>query len=157
MAQDCVDQAATLAALPERPCRTRELPIHGSAGNAGGFGELSVYGSDAPAIEAMVAAHPALRARMHASLPIIPAEVIWALRHEMARTVDDVLARRTRSLFLDARAAIEVARPVAQIMASELGRDRAWQDDQVTRFEQIARHYLPESAARGTSSGSAKA
>ena len=50
MAEDCVDRAAELAGLPRRPCRTRDLPIHGHHPDAAGFGDLAVYGSDAPAI-----------------------------------------------------------------------------------------------------------
>jgi glycerol-3-phosphate dehydrogenase len=60
----------------------------------------------------------------------------------MARTVDDVLARRTRSLLLDARAAIDCAPRVAEILAAELGRDRAWAKRQVDEFRALARGYL---------------
>jgi glycerol-3-phosphate dehydrogenase len=68
--------------------------------------------------------------------------VVWATRHEMARTVEDVLARRTRALFLNARAAIEMSKQVATLMAEELGRDEQWQADQINHFQELAAGYL---------------
>jgi len=68
--------------------------------------------------------------------------VAWAARAEMARTVEDVLARRTRALFLNARSAIQMAPRVAGILAGELGKDEAWQAGQVKAFNQIANGYL---------------
>ena len=64
------------------------------------------------------------------------------MREEMARTVDDVLSRRTRSLILDARAAVEAAPRVAELMASELGRDEEWVEGQVASFTEMAKAYL---------------
>jgi glycerol-3-phosphate dehydrogenase len=75
-------------------------------------------------------------------LPYVAAEVVWAAREEMARTVEDVLARRTRALFLNARAAIEMAPQVATLMARELGRDTAWESAQVDQFHNTARGFL---------------
>ena len=71
-------------------------------------------------------------------------EVAWGARREMARTVEDVLARRTRSLLLNARASIEVAPKVAEILAAELGKDEAWQKAQVQEYEANARGYVLE-------------
>jgi len=147
MAEDCVDHAATLAKLDERPCVTRELTIHGSHHDAEQFGDLSYYGSDAPAIRELMDSDPALARRLHDRLPIYAAQVVWAARWEMARTVDDVLARRTRALLLDAAAAIAMAGDVARLLAAELGRDEQWQRDQVARFTMIARNYLIHSTA----------
>ena len=131
MAEDCVDHAATLAELPERPCVTRNLNVHGFHRQADNFGGLAVYGSDALLIQDLIRAEPALEARLHPALPYCAAEVVWAARVEMARTVEDVLARRTRALFLDARAAIAMAPETARLMARALGRDQAWQKNQV--------------------------
>jgi glycerol-3-phosphate dehydrogenase len=142
MAEDCVDQAATLARLPEKPCVTSDLPIHGFHPGAGKFESLRVYGADAPAIRRLMEADAALRTPLHPDLPYTGAEVAWAAREEMARTVDDVLARRTRALFLNARAAIAMAPMVAGLLARELGRDAEWQAGQVETFGQIARNYL---------------
>ena len=102
---------------------TRTLNVHGYHSNADRFGALGVYGSDAPAIQDLMRATPSLAAPLHAQLPYTGAEVVWAARHEMARTVEDVLARRTRALFLNARAAEAMAPEVARLMAGELGWD----------------------------------
>ncbi len=141
MAADCVDHAATLAKLDDRPCVTKTLNIHGWHEHAEQFGDLSHYGSDAPAVRELTAA-PELGRRLHAALPIQAAEVVWAVRQEMARTVDDVLARRTRALFLNAKVALAMAPAVAQLMAAELGRDDAWQHDQVAQITALAQGYL---------------
>ena len=71
-------------------------------------------------------------------------EVLWGVRHEMARTVEDSLSRRTRSLLLDARASLRAAPAVAQLMAEELGRDEEWQHDQVAAFTKLAASYRLE-------------
>lgn len=144
MAEDCIDHAATLARLPERPCTTRELPIHGfPAVGSAPQGELAYYGTDAPYIDDLAAADPALLRRLDPALPYTGAQVVWAVRHEMARTVDDVASRRLRATQLDAAAARRMAPEVARLMAAELGRDDAWCRDQVEQFDAIVRHYLP--------------
>jgi len=142
MAQGCVDQAATLANLPDKPCRTQDLNIHGYHPNATIFGSLSFYGSDAPAIRKLISEDPSLDRPLDAQLPYIEAEVVWAARMEMARTVEDILARRTRALFLNAKAAIRMAPRVAAILSRELRRDELWQADQVNSFTQVAKGYL---------------
>jgi glycerol-3-phosphate dehydrogenase len=142
MAEDCVTQAATLGRLPEKPCATRDLHIHGFHENAERFGWLAVYGSDAPAIEHLMAGDAPLRERLHPDLPYTVAEVVWAARHEMARTVEDVLARRTRALFLNARAAIAMAPRVAELLAHELQRDDRWRARELRSFQDTARHFL---------------
>jgi glycerol-3-phosphate dehydrogenase len=142
MAQGCVDQAATLANLPDKPCATSNLKIHGHHPSAVTFGSLSVYGSDAPAILKLIADRPALGNPLDSELPTVEAEVIWAARTEMARTVEDILARRTRALFLNAKAAIRMAPKVARILAAELGKDERWQADQINDFNDVANGYL---------------
>ena len=138
MAEDCVDQAATLGDLADAPCVTKTLNIHGYHTNAERFGALSFYGTDALAIEALMTADPALRQPLDAALPYVAAEVIWAVREEMARTVEDVLARRTRALFLNSAAAVRMAPRVAELVARELGYDAAWQAEQVAAFTELA-------------------
>ncbi len=142
MAEATVTQAAELARLPERPCVTRTLRIHGFHRDAASLDALAVYGADAPAIEQLARAEPALAEPLHPALPCLAAEVVWAAREEMARTVEDVLARRTRALFLNARAAIAMAPRVAALLARELGRDAAWQAREVEACERLARQYL---------------
>jgi glycerol-3-phosphate dehydrogenase len=142
MAEDCVNQAATLARLPEMPCPTRNLNIHGFHRQAAKFGPLSVYGADALLIQDLMRADPGLEAPLHRALPYCGAEVVWAARFEMARTVEDVLARRTRALFLNARAAMDMAPKTADLLARELGRDAGWQAAQVAAFRELAKGYL---------------
>lgn len=141
MAEDTVDQAATVAGLDERPCVTPSLHVHGYHAHSERFGELAHYGSDAPALRSLLRDEARLGERLHPAFPIRAGEVAWAARHELARTVDDVLARRTRALLLDARAAIDAAPAVAAILAAELGHDRAWADAQVEVFRALAAAY----------------
>jgi glycerol-3-phosphate dehydrogenase len=141
MAEHTVDQAADFARLAERPCVTRTLNIHGFHPNAERFGALSVYGSDALGIQALMRATPALATPLHEQLPYTGAEVVWATRQEMARTVEDVLARRTRALFLNARAAEAMAPEVARIMAAELGWDKSRQGAEAASFSTLAKAY----------------
>jgi glycerol-3-phosphate dehydrogenase len=143
MAQDCIDQASMLAGLEERECVTRHLRIHGYHHHAAKFGHLEVYGSDAIAIQDMIRNHPERGQRLHPALPYLEAEVIWAARWEMARTVEDVLARRTRALLLNAKAALEMAPRVAELLAAELGRSEEWRQSQQKEFAALAAGYLP--------------
>src|SRR5262249_52274184 len=100
MAEDCVNQAALLARLPDRPCVTEHLNIYGYHPAAEKFGRLRVYGSDAPALQSLIASEPELAARLHPALEYTGGEVVWAVRHEMARTLEDALSRRLRALVL---------------------------------------------------------
>jgi glycerol-3-phosphate dehydrogenase len=142
MGEDCVDQAATLAQLPEKPCVTHHLRIHGFDEAAKQFGSLAVYGSDACEIRKLIASDIRLGEPMNSALPYLKAEVIWAARHEMARTVEDVLARRTRALFLNARAAVAMAPVVAELMTSELGWDELTRAKQLASFRDVASNFV---------------
>jgi glycerol-3-phosphate dehydrogenase len=142
MAEDCIDQAATLAELPEKRSVTAHLNIHGFHKHATKFEHLACYGSDSIAIQDLIRTEPALGAALHPELIYCEAEVVWAARAEMARTIEDVLARRTRALFLNARAASAMAPRVAALMARELNRDEGWQSEQVKAFQGLARNYL---------------
>ncbi len=116
MAEDGVNQAAMLGRLDERPCVTADLPIHR-------WDDLSWSEQLDPA------------------LPYTEAEIVRAVREEMARTVEDCLARRTRALFLNARAAVRMAPRVAAILARELNRSETWQRGQIAQFTELARGY----------------
>jgi glycerol-3-phosphate dehydrogenase len=144
MAEDCVDRAIVLARLEEKPCVTRNLAIHGCRTGASANEPLAGYGSDAAHIQELLREQVELAGPLHPALPIIGAQVVWAVRHEMARTVDDVLARRTRALFLNARAAIAMAPAVARIMMRELGKDESWLQRQIEAFDQIAACFVPK-------------
>ncbi len=142
MAEDCVNQAATLARLPEKAAITENLKIHGFHLKPKQFEDLGVYGSDAFAIERLIREDSRLGEQLHPALSYRAAEVVWATRNEMARTVEDVLARRTRSLFLNARAAAEMAVKTADLMARELKYDDAWKAAQIQSFQGLARRYM---------------
>jgi glycerol-3-phosphate dehydrogenase len=140
MAEDAVNHAITLGRLPDTECPTKTLRIHGYLENSAALGDLEVYGSDAEAIKAL-AQDPALAVQLDPALPYIAAEVVWAAREELARTVEDVLARRTRALFLNANAAIAMAEPVAKLLAVELNRSEAWVAAQIGEFSVLAQQY----------------
>jgi glycerol-3-phosphate dehydrogenase len=142
MAEDCINEAIKLADLPARICGTREIRIHGFHDNSSRFGNLSGYGSDAEAIQKMIDGNRQLGEPLDPRLPYCEAEVVWAVRNEMARTVEDVLARRTRALFLTARAASNMAARAAEIMARELQREPEWRARQISEFQQLAKCYL---------------
>lgn len=142
MAEDTVDHAAVLAELEPRECTTRDLQIHGAHAHPDRFGHLSVYGTDALLIEGLAEEEESGETPLDPELPYLEAEVLWAVREEMARTVEDVLSRRTRALLLDARAALRSAPRVGEIIGEELGRDEAWVARSVEEFETIAAGYL---------------
>lgn len=140
MAEDTVDKAIEVGQLPPAPCVTKTLRLHGyqEQPEEDPFG---VYGSDAIALKVLLGSQRGWHEKLHPNLPYRVGEVIWAARHELARTVEDVLARRTRALLLDAYAAEEVAPKVAELLAEELGYDEAWQRAQVEEFTNLARGY----------------
>jgi glycerol-3-phosphate dehydrogenase len=142
MAEDTVDHAATLAQLDERPSVTKELHIHGFHKNPREFGTFAIYGADAPALQDLIRGSKAYNELVHPEMSTLAGEVIWAVRHEMARRVEDFLSRRTRALILDARASIEMAPKVAELMAQELGRDESWKNQQISTYKNLAKGYL---------------
>lgn len=145
MAEDTVDRAIAVAGLAPRPCITAALPIHGNLPTAhlDRQDPLHRYGSAAPIVRSLQQADPSLAERLHPDHPFTFAEVAHAVRHEMAMTVEDVLARRVRLLFHDARAAMECTEQVARVMTREAQKDEAWVQEQVDAFRALAKKYLP--------------
>ena len=145
MGEDTVDAAALLAGLEERPSKTTRLRLHGWVEQpAQEPGLLPLYGADVPAVRQVLDERPGWDQPLHPDLPYFVGEVAWAVRREMARTVEDALARRTRALLLNARASVAAAPAVASIMATELGRDEAWQAEQVAAYRSLAAGYILE-------------
>src|SRR5262245_1571172 len=147
MAEDTIDDAVVVGSLPERPCVTEHLPLHGCLHRDDPAlpkaGHMQMYGSDAAEVQAFLDEDAAHRELLHPRLPYHCGQITWAARHEMARTLDDALSRRTRSLLLDARASIEAAPRAAQLMADELGREKKWVAAQVNEYTELAKGYLP--------------
>ncbi|MFI2744615.1 FAD-dependent oxidoreductase [Zhouia sp. PK063] len=141
MAQDTVDKAIAIGKLPKKECNTKNLPLHGAMEGVDRNNHLYIYGSDQSGIQELIDEHPELGKKLHERLPFLKAEVVWAVRHEMARTVEDVLSRRVRALFLDAKAAIDMTPEVAAIMAKELQKDQTWQQNQIEEFQTVAQGY----------------
>ncbi|HZH94420.1 MAG TPA: glycerol-3-phosphate dehydrogenase/oxidase [Flavisolibacter sp.] len=141
MAEETVNKAIGIGALKFAACTTKTISIHGCTA-AYIENHLSVYGSDVEQVLQLTRITPSLEKTLVPPFPYTEAEVVWAVRNEMARTVEDVLARRLRILFLNARAAINAAPRAAALMAAELGYDEAWQRAQVNEFTKLATQYL---------------
>jgi glycerol-3-phosphate dehydrogenase len=140
MGEDMVDRVEKELQWPHKKTATRHLPIHGSIANVDQSDPLYFYGSDSKQVKALMNGHS--NEWLSKSLQIHEAQVIWAVQHEMARTVEDVLSRRTRALLLDARESIRMAEPVAIIMAKELQKDNTWVKEQVSAYTKLAQGYL---------------
>ncbi|RYD20645.1 MAG: glycerol-3-phosphate dehydrogenase/oxidase [Verrucomicrobiaceae bacterium] len=137
MAEDVIDQAEMVSGVDQKRCETETLQIRGWSRSDIPEANLRPYGSDAANIRALGRSE-----KLHPALGLTAGEIIWHVREEMARTVEDVLSRRSRCLLLNARASIEAAPKVAAIMAEELGRDEAWISSQLAAYEKLARGYV---------------
>ncbi len=143
MAEDALNHALQLSGHGHSPCVTEHLHLHGWRNARASKQEelLRVYGTDVFELEALYEENSQWREPLHPKLPYPKAVIPWAVRREMAFTVEDVLARRTRALILDAIAAAEVAPMVAEIMRVELGLSTAWATNQISIFQALAREY----------------
>ena len=141
MAEDAIDKAAALKLIEKRKCVTKNLRVHGYRENPDMSDHTYVYGSDEPEIRELAKRNPEYGEKISEKYDYTVAEVIWAVRNEMARTLDDVLARRVRLQYIDAREALRVAPRVARIMASEMQRDKAWIDRQLRDYGEILKNF----------------
>ncbi len=144
MGEDAVDKAILLAGLPERKSITENLMIHSYSKSVSLNDPNSVYGSDLGSIEDISDEKDRYKGLLSEELQISRAQLIWAIREEMARTVEDFLARRTRALFLDARESIKMVDEVAAMMAAELGQNNSWIKKQIADFKNLAKGYYLE-------------
>ena len=145
MAEDTIEKAIMLGGLPERECITKHLPIHGFRMDIDPYtDQMAPYGINKEDILLIGEEEENMAGFISGKLSILKSQVAWAVRKEMARTVEDVLARRTRALFLDARESIRIAPEVASVMAKELKQDEAWINSQVRAFELVAKNYYFE-------------
>ena len=138
MAEDAIDYACKHGMLEKRPCISSTIALRG-AGTAAADGSpyLREYGTDAAILKESILEDASLGKLIDPALPYTFAEVRYAVHSEMARTVEDVLARRTRALLLDSAAAARAAQAVASLMAAELGRDQTWVNEQVSSFRAL--------------------
>ena len=141
MGEDLVDKTEQLNNWLHIPTKTKHLKIHGYKENVDYTNPLYYYGSDEEAILEL-AKEAGMSDLVSASLEVVNAQVVWAVKHEMARTVEDFLARRTRCQLLDARESIKMAPQVAKIMAAELKQDAAWQTKQIDDYAQVTSNYI---------------
>ncbi len=141
MAEDTLDFARDRGMLSKAPCVTKELRLHGAPTETVDADSFAHYGTDAVRVRELIAENRSLAEKLDDELPFVRAEVVYAVRDEMARTVEDVLSRRTRSLLLNAHAAERAAPVTAQIMAGELGRDTTWADEQVRSLRELAKNF----------------
>lgn len=146
MAEDVVDKAILIGKLPSRNSVTISLKLHGWQNDADPLSPLSTYGTDAKEIRKIFKEKKGWGTRLHSSLPYLWAEVVWCIRNEMARTVEDVLARRTRCLFLHAKQSIFLAPHIARLLAEELHRDIHWEHQQIQDYTRLAEQYCVESS-----------
>lgn len=145
MAEDTIEKAIMLGGFPERECVTKHLPIHGFRMDIDPYNDpLAPYGLDKEEILALGDEEKEWAGMLSEKLHIWKSQVAWAVRNEMARTVEDMLARRTRALFLDARESIRIAPEVARLMAKELNRNEEWINNQIEKFKTVAKNYFFE-------------
>jgi len=144
IAEDVIKKTIKVHNLAKVECKTEHIAIHGSQITSSKDREnhLYIYGTDSPKILKLQEEEPLLKEKLHPDYDYTMAEVAWAVRYEMARTIEDVLARRVRLLFLDARAAMASSEKVAQLLATELGHDATWVDNQMAEFKILANGFL---------------
>ena len=139
MAEDIINTAQSVGGLPERGCITHNLPVHGYDYNSDWTNPLHVYGVD---IDKIIKLDPEGNTSLSKEVHLTKNQVIWAVREEMAMTVEDVLARRTRVLFLNASESLILAPTVAAIMGKEMGKDSSWIATQIENYTTLTQNYL---------------
>jgi glycerol-3-phosphate dehydrogenase len=142
MAEDTVDQAVKVAGLEDRRCVTENLKIHGWISEFRENDPYRIYGDDADAIRKIESEKKGWDKPIHPELPYRSAEIVWAIRNEQARSIEDILSRRTRALLLDAKASMEMAGRVADLIAAELQYDDQWKEEAVMQYNELAKQYL---------------
>ncbi|WP_158857817.1 glycerol-3-phosphate dehydrogenase/oxidase [Lunatibacter salilacus] len=144
MGEDTVDAFYKVTGINPAESTSKDIHLHGYTTDLL-EGHTQVYGLDARNIAALAAENPAWSELLHPRYPYTAAEVVWAIREEMALKVEDILSRRMRVLILDAKAAKEMAPRVAEIMAEELSLDQQWKDAELEDFGKLANKYIIDS------------
>jgi glycerol-3-phosphate dehydrogenase len=141
MGEDTVDAFYKIKGTKATESKSAHIKIHGFTSELP-KGHLSIYGKDAANILALNNKGQAFSNKLHPSYPYMEAEVIWAVREEMAIKIEDVLSRRIRLLILDANSAIQIAPKVAELMAEEMGKDHEWIKKELKDFYKLANKYI---------------
>jgi glycerol-3-phosphate dehydrogenase len=141
MAEETIDKAIKEGFISKRKCVTSTLKLISNE-NSGNNGRFKIYGDKSSEIEQMIEENPSLGVPVDQRLPYTKAEIIWICRNEMPITIEDMLARRTRSLFLNAQASSDIAADIAGLMAKEMGRDVNWQKEQLESYNQLVMNYI---------------
>lgn len=140
MAEETIDKAVETGIIEKRKCVTRDFSFY-SNGNPPVSERLKIYGNHAFEIEKLSREHPELGKPVNNKFPYTKAEIVWICRNEMPLTLEDMLARRTRALFLDARASAEAGPVVADLMAKELGFNKSWQENEISKYSDLIKIY----------------
>jgi len=140
MAEETINKAIKAGIIEDRKCTTRNFSFYSNSKPLLSD-RLRIYGDQAFEIEKIITEQPDLGELIHKELPYTKAEIVWICRNEMPRTVEDMLARRTRALFLDARASAEAGPTVAELMAKELGFGKQWQECEISRYNNLIINY----------------
>lgn len=145
MAEDTIDTAAKFAALKPKKCITETLKLHGFDPTAEEDGSLflSQFGKDIKEIKELEKTDDKLKLKISGNFPYTYAEILWSIKNESPQKLEDIMARRTRALFLDARSSINIAQRVAEFMAEHMDKDEAWVEQEVKEFKELAENYLP--------------
>jgi glycerol-3-phosphate dehydrogenase len=141
MAEETLDKAINAGFLEKRKCITSNLKLT-TLSNINYSDRLHIYGEKSSEIEKIISDDPFLGAPISPDLPYTRAEIIWICRNEMPFTIEDILARRTRALFLNARTSSEIAPEAARLMALEYGYDVKWQNEQIESYNQLVKNYI---------------
>jgi glycerol-3-phosphate dehydrogenase len=142
MAQDMVEKVEKVKGWNVTPSKTKSLKIHGYKTPVDLNDPMYIYGTDKELILELARTEPGMDQVLSEKLHLLKAQVVWAVRNEMARSVEDVLSRRIRCLFLNARESMKIAPQVANIIAKELNKDKAWEEAQVYEFIEVANNYV---------------
>ena len=142
MGEDLIEKAKLLGGLEDVECKTKNLAIHGFVNSPDFSDHFYVYGSDKVSLMNLIHSKAEYSEYLDKDLPYVVGQVIWAVRHEMALHIEDVIARRLRALYLDVEASLRMAPKVAEYMALELGKDGDWIRNELEKFNKIAATFM---------------
>jgi glycerol-3-phosphate dehydrogenase len=141
MAEETLNKAIKAGFLEKRKCITSDFKLGSKSENNPGS-RLHIYGNHALEIEKMIEDNPGSGEPLDPRLPYTRAELRWICRNEMAVTLEDLLARRTRALILNAMASADICGEAASLMADEMGLSTEWQAAQIKAYMETVKNYI---------------